>query len=137
MVYNNYYIIIILQLNLDIIASVHVMKYMSDFIFTGHGTYSIPVQKTRLIGLGDLWVLLQTVIVCWFCILWDDFVKRIITNLDLFAFNFLNGGNSFGPRLPNVFLYDECRSRLWSAAFPRLFRCCKSKFDWLVALSKG
>ena len=29
------------------------MKYMSDFILTGHGTYSIPVLKTRLIGLGD------------------------------------------------------------------------------------
>ena len=52
---------------------------MSDFIFTGHGTYSIPVLKTRLIGIGGLWVLLQFGIAYWFCILWDDFMKRIIT----------------------------------------------------------
>ena len=34
-------------------------------------------------------------------------MKRIITNLDLLAFNFLNGGIAFGPRLPNVFLYES------------------------------
>ena len=128
LVYNNWYIIIILQLNLHIIGSVNGMKYMSDFTFTGHGTRSIPVLKARLIGLSNLWVLLQLVITYWFCILWEE-KKLIITNLDLVVFYVLNAGVAFGPRLPNVFLSDDCRSRLWSAAFPCLFRYCNWKFN--------
>ena len=55
----------------------------------------------------------------------------------MIVFYVLNERVAFGPRLPNVFLNDDCRSRLWSAAFPCLFRYCKWKFDRLVALSKA